>query len=85
MGRAMQDSAQEIRNKKITTDEGKALIKKFDGEFPHRYYKEFLNYISMTDKEFREKCDKFRSPHIWKKLDGEWKLRHNVNKTGTDD
>jgi N-acetyl sugar amidotransferase len=85
MGRAMQDSAQEIRNKKITTDEGKALIKKFDGEFPKRYYKEFLDYISMTDKEFLEICDEFRSPHIWKKQDGEWMLRHTPNKDGTDD
>ena len=27
----------------------------------------------------------FRSPHLWNDVNGEWKLRHNVNKTGTDD
>jgi N-acetyl sugar amidotransferase len=85
MGRAMQDSSQEVRNKKITTEEGRALIKKFDGEFPTRYYKEFLEYISMTDQEFRATCDSFRSPHLWAKVNGEWKLRHTVNKDGVDD
>ncbi|NTV29645.1 MAG: N-acetyl sugar amidotransferase [Candidatus Omnitrophica bacterium] len=85
MGRAMQDSSQEVRNKKITTEEGKALIKKFDGEFPTRYYKEFLEYIGMTDAEFRAKCDEFRSPHLWAKVNGEWKLRHTPSGDGVDD
>ena len=85
MGRAMQDSAQEVRNKKITTEEGKALIKKFDGEFPARYYQEFLEYIGMEDREFKEICDSFRSPHLWTKVDGGWKLRHTPSKDGVDD
>lgn len=85
MGRAMQDAAQEIRNKKITTDEGKALIKKFDGEFPARYYKDFLEYIGLKDEEFKALCDEFRSPHLWAKVNGEWKLRHTVNGDGVDD
>lgn len=85
MGRAMQDAAQEVRNKKITTDEAKALIKKFDGEFPVKYYKEFLEYVDMPDREFKDTCDSFRSPHLWAKVKGEWKLRHTVNGDGVDD
>jgi N-acetyl sugar amidotransferase len=85
MGRASQDSAQEIRNKKITTEEGLALIKKYEGEYPARYYKEFLEYIGMTDEEFRATCDSFRSPHLWAKVNGEWKLRHTANRDGVDD
>lgn len=85
MGRAMQDSSQEIRNKKITTEEGRMLIKKFDGEFPTRYYQEFLSYVGMTDQEFRSICDSFRSPHLWVRVDGEWRLRHTVNQDGADD
>jgi N-acetyl sugar amidotransferase len=84
-GRATQDAAQEVRNKKITTDEAKALIKKFDGEFPVRYYQEFLDYVGMSDDEFRSLCDQFRSPHIWALVNGEWKLRHTVNGDGVDD
>lgn len=85
MGRAMSDSAQECRNKKITPEEGRALIRKFDGEFPTRYYKEFLDYISMEDDEFRALCDSFRSPHLWKKVGSEWKLRHTASFDGVDD
>ena len=84
-GRATQDAAQEVRNKKITTEEARALIKKFDGEFPKRYYREFLEYVGMTDEEFRDHCDRFRSPHLWAKVHGEWKLRHTVNQDGLDD
>lgn len=85
MGRAMQDSAQEVRNKKITTDEGRALIKKFDGEFPQRYYQEILQYLNMTDEEFRSLADQFRSPHLWAKVHGEWRFRHTPNGDGIDD
>ena len=85
MGRAMQDASQEVRNKKITTEEAMALIRKFDGEFPRRYYKEFLEYVSMTDEEFQAVCDSFRSPHLWARVNGGWKLRHTVNHDGVDD
>ena len=77
-GRATQDASQEIRNHHITREEAVALVKRFDGEFPTRFYKEFLEYVSMTDEEFRGIIDSFRSPKVWKKNDGEWKLRHAV-------
>lgn len=85
IGRATYDAAQEIRNKHITREEGKALVKRFDGEFPQRYFQEIMNHIGMEKEEFLGLCDKFRSPHLWKKVDGEWKLRHTVNQDGTDD
>ena len=37
-GRATEDAALEIRNKIITRDEGKRLVKKFDGEFPKKIF-----------------------------------------------
>jgi len=75
VGRTMMDSAQEIRNNHITKEEGLALMKRFEGEYPARYEKEFLDYISMSKNEFTDLCDSFRSPHLWKKENGEWKLR----------
>lgn len=78
VGRAMMDSAQEIRNKHILKEEGQALIKKFDGEYPARYESEFLEYVSMEKDEFLEHCDKFRSPHLWTKKDGKWELRQKA-------
>tara|TARA_B100001964_G_C14236700_1_gene602829 strand:- start:1224 stop:2453 length:1230 start_codon:yes stop_codon:yes gene_type:complete len=85
IGRATDDSSQEIRNKHLTRDEGKALVKRFDGEFPDRYFDEIMEYVGMSSERFYELCDEFRSPHLWNKVHGEWKLRHNVNRTGTDD
>ena len=76
VGRAMMDSAQEIRNHHISREEGSALMKRYEGEYPARFEKEFLEYISMTQKDFFRLCDKFRSPHLWKVEDGRWKLRN---------
>ncbi len=78
IGRATYDAAQEIRNEKITREEGVQLVRKFEQEFPKKYFKEFLEYISVTEEEFHSTIDKFRSPHLWTKDNGEWKLRHTV-------
>lgn len=75
LGRASYDAAQEIRNGKITREEGVNLVKKFDLEFPHKYFPEFLEYIQLTEAEFHEIIEKFRSKHLWQKRDsGEWEL-----------
>ena len=78
IGRATYDAAQEIRNNKITREEGVQLVRKFDEEFPQKYFKDFLEYISLTESEFHSILDKFRSPHLWEKVDGEWVLKHAV-------
>ena len=85
IGRATHDASQEIRNKHITREEGKYLVKKFDGEFPSRYFNDVLDYINLKPNEFVRLCDSFRSPHLWKKTSQGYKLRHTVNKNGTDD
>ena len=84
-GRASHDASQEIRNKHLTRDEGIKLVKQFDGEFPKKYFQEIMEYIDMKPENFYKICDKFRSPHIWKKIKDTYKLRHTVNKDGTDD
>lgn len=86
IGRATYDASQEIRNRHLTREEGQALVKRFDGEFPDRYFDEIMEYLEMKPDYFHELCDKFRSPHLWTKdSSGEWKLRHNVNETGFND
>jgi N-acetyl sugar amidotransferase len=78
IGRATSDAAHEIRDGKITREEGVALVQRYDGEFPARYYKEFLEYCSFTEREFHEVVDSWRSDHLWRQDAGEWKLRHAV-------
>ncbi len=78
LGRATMDAAQEIRNHKIVRAEGAALVKKYDGEFPQKYFKEILEYMDIDEEYFWELIDQARSPHLWKKEGGVWKLRHAV-------
>lgn len=79
LGRASYDASQEIRNKHITREEGVALVRRFDGEFPDKYIKEVLDYVDMDLDTFMALCDRFRSPHLWEKEGGEWRLRHRVS------
>ncbi len=85
IGRATYDASQEIRNRHLNREEGKALVKRFDGEFPDRYFSEIMEYLGMSPDHFMELCDRFRSPHLWAKVNGDWKLRHTVNGDGVDD
>ena len=76
VGRAMLDAAMEIRNGHITKEEGLGLVKQFDGEFPKRYEKEFLEYVSLSRNEFDELCDKFRPDHLWGKKSNRWEMKN---------
>ena len=78
LGRASYDASQEIRNHKITRDEGVELVNKLDTEFPNRYFKEFLEYISISEVEFLSTIDKFRPEHLWENRNGVWILRNRV-------
>ncbi len=79
IGRASYDASQEIRRGHITREEGVALVKKYDGEFPKRYFKEFLSYIGISEEEFWQVIDNARSEHLWRKgTNGEWCLKHQV-------
>lgn len=82
VGRASYDASQEIRNGEISREDGVARVKRFDGEWPERYAKEVMEYLSpdgfglepMTVERFHDLADKFRSPHLWNGRE----LRHKV-------
>ena len=78
IGRTTSDAAHEIRDGKITREEGIALVKRFDHEFPEKYYQVFLDYCSISDNKAKEIIDSWRSDHIWYKDDDEWKLKNAV-------
>ncbi len=85
IGRTTYDASQEIRNNHLTREDGLALVKRFDGEFPDKYFNEIMEFIDIKPEEFHKLCDKSRSPHLWANIDGNWKLRHTVNRDGVDD
>ena len=85
IGRASYDVSQELRNDHLSVEEGKKLIKKYDGEFPDKYFTESMKYLNINKNYFHKLCNRFRSPHLWKKVKSKWHLRHTANKDGTDD
>jgi hypothetical protein len=53
IGRASYDASQEIRSGDITRDEGVALVRKFDGEYPVRFEREIFDYLSLNHPEMK--------------------------------
>lgn len=64
IGRATYDAAQEIRSGDITREEGVALVKRFDGEFPERFAEEIFRYLSIPEKEFPKASKEFSNPIV---------------------
>ena len=89
-GRTTSDAAHEVRDGHINRDEAVALVHKYDGEFPIKYWKDFLEYLDISEKEFWYVADKYRSKHIWEPSGAKfagyspqaqyklWKLKHRV-------
>ena len=72
VGRAMHEACQEVRNGDLTRHESIALIRKYDGEFPQRYFSEIIEYLKIDSDEFFSIADSFRSDHLFTQMNGEW-------------
>lgn len=77
-GRCTSEASMEIRCGHLTREEGVALVRKYDGEFPKLYFKDYLEYLDLTEEEFWQIVDKFRTPHLWEKQNGTWKPKYCV-------
>jgi N-acetyl sugar amidotransferase len=62
IGRATYDAAQEIRSGDITREEGVALVKRFDHEYPERFADEIFRYLSIPENEFPIASRMFEQP-----------------------
>ena len=81
IGRATSDTAHEIRDGHITRKEGVELVRKFDGEFPTKHYKTFLEYCDLKEEEFHDIIDSWRNENLWTNIDGNWSLKNTVFKS----
>ncbi len=79
IGRATSDAGHEIRDGHISREEGVALVKRYDGEFPQKHFQEFLDYCDITEDTFWQVIDSWRSPHLWSKSQNDWQLLHQVS------
>ena len=68
----------EVRCNHITREEAVFLVRRYDGEFPKKHFKTILEYLDIEEERFFEVADKFRTPHLWEKENGEWKLKHVI-------
>jgi len=78
IGRTRFDASQEIRNGHITREEAIALARKYEGEFPITYLKDCIDFMGISEDEFWACTDKARSPHLWEKVNGEWRTHQEI-------
>ncbi len=64
IGHATYDAAQEIRSGELTREEGVALVRRFDGEYPERFADELFRYLSLPEHEFPRAAQMFEQPNI---------------------
>jgi len=77
-GRCTADVCIGIRGGYITREEGINLVKQYDGLYPWENHQEYLDYFNMTDKEFWNVVDKYRTPEVWYNKNGKWQLNFNI-------
>lgn len=78
VGRTTHEASQEIRHGDLTREEGVALVRKYDGEFPKRYFQDFLDYMKMDEDTFFSIVEKFRSQHLWEMRGNDWVLKSPI-------
>jgi hypothetical protein len=64
IGRASYDASQEIFSGDITREEGVALVKRFDHEFPERFADQLFKYLSLPESEFPKASKMFEEPVV---------------------
>ena len=76
-GRATDHVCKDIREGKMTREEGIEIVRKMDGVKPNDLYR-WLDYVDMTEKEFDSIADSFRDTRVWSKdPSGNW-IKDNV-------
>lgn len=64
-GRATDHACIDIRNDRLTRDEGKELVMKYDGKYPHYAVSEFIKYSGLSKEEIDQVIDSYTNPIIF--------------------
>lgn len=77
-GKVTDHATRDIRLKRITREEGIALVSKYQNVKPKALDK-FLSWLGISEEEFMKNIEPFRDLNIWKKTqDGEWELKDSI-------
>jgi len=76
-GQATDHACYDIREGRITREQGIALIKEFDGRCGEQYIQRFCDYINITKEELWRVANSFRG-EMWEKDGSNWKLKNPI-------
>jgi N-acetyl sugar amidotransferase len=65
-GRATDHANIDIRNKRLTREQGLELVRKFDGKYPYKSVKAFVEYSGMTKEEIDEIINSYTNPILFR-------------------
>ena len=78
ISRCTANASREVREGFRTRKEAVSLVKRYDSEFPKKYFKDFLEYTNLTKEEFFTIADSWRNKKLWKKTNNKWKLTTKI-------
>lgn len=78
LGRCSEETAHEIREGHITREEGVRLMHKYDGEFPNKYFQDFLQTLDIDQSHFWDVVNEWRQEHLWKKDGNKYTLKNPI-------
>lgn len=73
-GRATDHACEDIRNDRVTREEAKELVRKYDlNDLSYDYVDDFISYLGYSKGEFWTIMDRFRNREIWNRdKQGKW-------------
>jgi len=74
-GNATDEVNWDIREGKITREEGVKRVHEYDGKCGPQFIKEFCDLIDISPAEFWKVAESYRNKDIFEKVGGEWRLK----------
>ena len=68
-GRATDHVGIDIRNNRLSREEGIELVKKYDGKYPHFAISKFVEYSGLSKAEIDKVLDSFTNPVLFEQDD----------------
>jgi N-acetyl sugar amidotransferase len=76
-GRATDHVCIDIRNNRLTRNEGLELLKKYEGKYPHESINAFITYSGMSKSEIDKILDSFTNPMLFRQDENGEFIRDN--------
>ncbi|MGQ0656107.1 MAG: N-acetyl sugar amidotransferase [Betaproteobacteria bacterium] len=83
-GKAADHASREIRLKRMTREQGIAMVRRYEGVAPGDMPL-FLEWIGMSEAELVSHVDRFRDPRIWRRDERGWTLLDSVTRHEADE